>query len=169
MCDVSTALAVAGQVVSYQQKKAENKAIKRDQNTTRQNADKGYLHDVNKIDREKVNADREKAIAEISSKKERSAEIAQKTNLGFGNSTKIVQSIGALFDDDWNMINRDYSKDMTTLQDQQSEAYANLTKTYNSLSSPIEPSRMGLIIDVASTSYEGYQKNQTNKNAKKTT
>ena len=166
MCDVSTALAVAGQVVSYQNKKAENKAIRRDQETTRRNADKGYLHDVNKIDREKVNADREKVLAEISSKKERDGEIAQSLNLGFGNSTKIVQSIGALFDDDWNTINREYDKDITTFQDQQTEAYANLSKTYNSLTPPIDPSRTGLIIDVASTSYEGYQRNQTNKNKK---
>jgi len=166
MCDVSTALAVAGQVVSYQNKKAENKAIRRDQETTRRNADKGYLHDVNKIDREKVNADREKVLAEISSKKERDGEIAQSLNLGFGNSTKIVQSIGALFDDDWNTINREYDKDITTFQDQQTEAYANLSKTYNSLTPPIDPSRTGLIIDVASTSYEGYQRNETNKNKK---
>ena len=167
MCDVSTALAVAGQVVSYQNKKAENKAIRRDQETTRRNADKGYLHDVNKIDREKVNADREKTLAEISSKKERDAEIAQSLNLGFGNSTKIVQSIGAMFDDDWNTINRDYSKDVTTLQDQKSEAFANQQKTYNSLTPPTDPSRTGLFIQVASQGYEGYQKNQTNTNAKK--
>ena len=169
MCDVQAALQVAGAVVQYQNKKAENKAIRRDQNTTRRNADKGYLHDMTKIDREKVNADREKVIAEISSKKERDGEIAQSLNLGFGNSTKIVQSIGAMFDDDWNTINRDYSKDLTTFQDQQSEAYANLSKTYNSLTPPIEPSRTGLIIDVASASYEGYQKNENNKNTKKTT
>ena len=141
MCTVQAALQVAGAVVQYQQKKAENKAIRRDQETTRRNADKGYLHDMTKIDREKVSADREKTLAEISSKKERDGEIAQSLNLGFGNSTKIVQSIGAMFDDDWNTINRDYSKDVTTFQDQQSEAYANLSKTYNSLTPPIEPSR----------------------------
>ena len=169
MCTVQAALQVAGAVVQYQNKKAENKAIRRDQDTTRRNADKGYLHDMTKIDREKVNADREKAIAEISSKKERDGEIAQSLNLGFGNSTKIVQSIGAMFDDDWNTINRDYSKDLTTFQDQQSEAYANQAKTYNSLTSPTEPSRTGLFIQVASQGYEGYQRNQTNKNAKKTT
>ena len=167
MCSIPAALQIAGSVVQYQQKKAENKAIRRDQDTTRRNADKGYLHDMTKIDREKVSADREKTLAEISSKKERDGEIAQSLNLGFGNSTKIVQSIGAMFDDDWNTINRDYSKDVTTFQDQQSEAYANLSKTYNSLTPPIEPSRTGLIIQVASQGYEGYQRNETNKNAKK--
>lgn len=167
MCSIPAALQIAGSVVQYQQKKAENKAIRRDQETTRRNADKGYLHDMTKIDREKVNADREKTLAEISSKKERDAEIAQSLNLGFGNSTKIIQSIGALFDDDWNTINRDYSKDVTTLQEQQSEAYANQVKTYNSLAPPTDPSRTGLFIQVASQGYEGYQKNQTNKKATK--
>jgi len=167
MCDIQTALAVAGTVQSFREKKAENKAIRRDQETTRRNADKGYLHDMTKIDREKVNADREKALAEISSKKERDGEIAQSLNLGFGNSTKIVQSIGALFDDDWNTINRDYSKDVTTLQEQQSEAFANQAKTYNSLTPPTDPSRTGLIIDVASTAYEGYESNQDKQKPKK--
>ena len=72
-----------------------------------------------------------------------------------------------MFDDDWNTISRDYSKDVTTLQEQQSEAYANQAKTYNSLTSPTEPSRTGLIIDVASSAYEGYQTSQNNKKAKK--
>ena len=167
MCSPEAALAIAGQVVSYQQKKADNKAIRRDQETTRRNADKGYLHDLQKIDNEKVNADQEKAVAELRSKTERDAEVAQSLNLGFGNSTKIVQSIGGLFDDDWNSINRDYSKDMTTLTDQKSEAYANLSKTYNSLASPTEPSRAGLIIGIASSGYDGYQTSQTNKKPKK--
>src|SRR6056300_983147 len=157
MCDIQSALAVAGTVQSYREQKAQNAAIRRDQEATRRNADKGYLHDMTKIDREKVNADREKTLAEISSKKEKEAEIAQSLNLVFGNSTKIVQSIGALFDDDWNTINRDYSKDVTTLQDQQSEAYANQVKTYNSLAPPTDPSRTGLFIQVASQGYEGYQ------------
>ena len=167
MCTVQAALQVAGAVVQYQQKKAENKAIRRDQETTRRNADKGYLHDMVKIDQEKVNADMEKTKAEIRSKAEKNLEISQKTNLGFGNNTKIVQSIGYLFDDDWNEITSGYDKDVQIFQNQQTEAYANLSKTYNSLKPPIEPSRTGLIIDVASSAYGGYEANQTNKGAKK--
>jgi len=168
MCSPEAALKIAGTVAEYQQKKATNKGIRRDQEITRRNADKGYLHDMTKIDREKVNADREKKLAEIISKKERDGEIAQALNSGFGNGTKIVQSIGALFDDDWNTISRDYSKDVTTLQEQQSEAFANQAKTYNSLTPPIDPSRTGLIIEVASSAYQGYQTNETNKKPKKT-
>ena len=167
MCTVQAALQVAGAVVSYQQKKAENKAIRRDQETTRRNADKGYLHDLNKIDQEKVNADMEKAKAEIKTKAERDGEIAQKTNLGFGNNTKIVQSIGALYDEDWNEITSGYDKDIQLFANQKTEAYANMSKTYNSLKPPIEPSRTGLLIDVGSSAYEGYQNSQTNTEAKK--
>ena len=167
MCSPEAALAIAGQVVSYQQKKAENKAIRRDQDTSRSNADKGYLHDLQKIDNEKVLADREKALAELKTKNEREAEIAQKLNLGFGNSTKIVQSIGALYDEDWISIGNEYSKDMITLDNQKSEAYANMSKTYNSLTPPIEPSKAGLIIGVATSANSGYQTSQTNKKAKK--
>ena len=166
MCTVQAALQVAGAVVQYRQKKAENKAIRRDQETTRRNADKGYLHDLNKIDQEKVNADMEKAKAEVKTKAERDGEIAQKTNLGFGNNTKIVQSIGALYDEDWNEITSGYEKDNQMFQNQKIEAYANLSKTYNSLRPPTEPSRTGLMLDIASTAYGGYQDSQTKKGAK---
>lgn len=166
MCSIPAALQIAGSVVEYQNKKAENKAIRRDQETTRRNADRGYLHDMNKIDQEKVNADMEKSKAEIKSKAEKNLEISQKTNLGFGNNTKIVQSIGYLFDDDWNEITSGYDKDVQIFQNQQTEAYANLSKTYNSLKPPIEPSRTGLIIDVASSAYKGYETYKTNQEAK---
>ena len=166
MCTVQAALQIAGAVVSYQQKKADNKAIRRDQETTRRNADRGYLHDMVKIDQEKVNADMEKTKAEIKSKAEKNLEVSQKINLGFGNNTKIVQSIGYLFDDDWNEITSGYDKDVQIFQNQQTEAYANLSKTYNSLRPPTEPSRTGLMIDIASSAYEGYETSQTNKGAK---
>ena len=166
MCNIGAAIQVASLVQGYREKKAQNKAIRRDQETSRRGFDRGYLHDMNKIDQEKVNADKEKVKAEIKSKAEKNLEISQKTNLGFGNSTKIVQSIGYLFDEDWIAITSDYDKDVQTFQNQQTEAYANLHKGYNSLTSPIEPSRTGLMIEVASVSYDAYQKNQTNKTAK---
>ena len=167
MCDIQSALAVAGAVQSYQQKKADNKAIRRDQETTRRNADRGYLHDLNKIDQEKVNADMEKAKAELKTKATRDGEIAQKINLGDANNTKIVQSIGALYDEDWNEITSGYDKDMQLFSNQKTEAYANMTKTYNSLKPPTEPSRAGLMLDIASSSYDGYQRSQTNADPKK--
>ena len=167
MCNIGAAIQVAGLVQGYREKKAQNKAIRRDQETSRKGFDRGYLHDMNKIDQEKVNADKEKVKAEIKSKAEKNLEISQKTNLGFGNSTKIVQSIGYLFDEDWIAITSDYDKDVQTFQNQQTEAYANLHKGYNSLTSPIEPSRTGLMLEIGAVSYDAYQKNQTDKGAKK--
>ena len=167
MCDIQAALQVAGAVVSHRQKKADNKAIRRDQETTRRNADKAYLHDIVKIDQEKINADREKLLAEIRTKAKRDGEIAQKVNLGNANNTKIVQSLGALYDEDWVDITSGYDKDITLFQNQQTEAYANLSKTYNSLKPPTDPSRTGLMLDVATAANSGYQRSQTNKEAKK--
>ena len=167
MCSIPAALQIAGSVVQYQQKKAENKAIRRDQETTRRNADRGYLHDLNKIDQEKVNADMEKKKAELKTKATRDGEIAQKINLGNANNTKIVQSIGALYDEDWNEITSGYDKDMQLFSNQKTEAYANMTKTYNSLKPPTDPSRTGLMLDIASSANGGYQRSQTNADPKK--
>jgi len=167
MCDIQAALQVAGAVVSHRQKKADNKAIRRDQETTRSNADKAYLHDMVKIDQEKINADREKALAEFRTKAKRDGEIAQKVNLGNANSTKIVQSLGALYDEDWIEITRGYDKDIQLFQSQQSEAFANQAKTYNSLKPPTDPSNIGLALEVATAANGGYQRNETNKEAKK--
>lgn len=167
MCSIPAALSIVGQVASYQQKKADNTAIRRDQETTRRNADKGYLHDLNKIDQETINADMEKTKAEVTSKAERDSEISQSLNLGFGNSTKIVQSIGSMFDSDWNEITSGYEKDNQMFANQKTEAYANLSKTYNSLSPPADPSRTGLIIGVATSANEGYATYKANQKPKK--
>ena len=166
MCNIGAAIQVAGLVQGYREKKAINKGIRRDQDTSRKNFDKAYLHDLNKIDQEKVTADKEKVKAEISSKAEKNLEISQKTNLGFGNSTKIVQSIGYLFDEDYIAITSDHDKDVQTFQNQQTEAYANLHKGYNSLTPPVDPSRTGLILDVGSTVYEAYEKDKKQGDAK---
>jgi len=167
MCDVQAALQVAGAVVAHRQKKADNKAIRRDQETTRRNADKAYLHDLNKIDQEKILADQEKLIAEIRTKAKRDGEIAQKVNLGNANSTKIVQSLGQLYDEDWIDITRGYDKDITLFKNQQTEAYANQVKVYNSLKPPTDPSRTGLMLEVATAANGGYQRDLERKEAKK--
>ena len=124
------------------------------------------MHDINKIDQEKVNADREKAKAEFETKNKRDGEIAQKLNLGFGNSTKIIQSIGALYDEDWNHISNEYDKDNQMFKNQRTEAYANMSKTYNSLKPPTDPSRTGLMLEVAGAANSGYQRDLKRKEAK---
>lgn len=167
MCDIQAALQVAGAVTAYRQKKVDNAAIRRDQETTRSNADKAYLHDMVKIDQEKINADMEKTKAEMRTKAERDREIAQKINLGNANDTKIVQSIGAMYDEDWIDITSGYEKDIQLFKNQQTEAYANQVKTYNSLKPPTDPSRTGLMLDVATAANGGYQRSQTNQAPKK--
>jgi len=167
MCDVQAALQVVGAVVSHRQKKADNKAIRRDQETTRRNADKAYLHDLNKIDQEKVNADMEKTKAEIETKAEREAKVSQSLNLNFGNSVKVVQSISGLYDSDWINIGSEYSKDLQLFTNQKTEAFANMSKTYNSLTPSTDPSNIGLALQVASSANSGYQRNETKKGAKK--
>jgi hypothetical protein len=167
MCDIPTALAVMSTVQGYQDKKTQNKAVRRDQTTSRRNADKGYLHDLNKIDQEKVTAGMELTKSKISSKAARDGDVAAKINLGFGNGVKIVQSIGSMFDEDWITATSGYDKDMQSLAFQKDEAYANMQKTYNSLTPPIEPSRNGLILDIGAKGYAGYQTYKTNKEAKK--
>lgn len=166
MCDIQSALAVAGAVQGYRQKKVDNQAIRRDQETTRRNADKAYLHDLNKIDQEKVSADMEKTLAEIRTKAKRDGEIAQKQNLGNANNTKIVQSIGQLYDEDWVDITRGYDKDVTLFRNQQTEAYANQVKIYNSLKPPTDPSRTGLMLEVATAANGGYQRDKKRREAK---
>jgi len=169
MCNaayVQAGLAIAGAVQGHREKKATNSAIRRDQDTSRRNADKGYLHDLNKIDQEKITADMEKTKAEISLKAEKEGEIAQATNLGFGNGIKIVQSIGALYDEDWIDITSSYDKDLQLFTRQKDEAFANMSKTYNSLTPPIDPSSTGLIIGVASSASQGYYQNEKDKKEK---
>ena len=165
MCDIQAALQVAGAVQSHRQKKADNVAIRRDQETTRRNADKAYLHDLNKIDQEKILADQEKLLAEIRTKAKRDGEIAQKVNVGNANSTKIVQSVGALYDEDWVDITRGYDKDVTLFRNQQTEAYANQVKIYNSLKPPTDPSRTGLMLEVATAANGGYQRDKKRREA----
>jgi len=167
MCNIGAAIQVASLVQGYREKKAINKGIRRDQDESRKNFDRGYLHDINKIDQEKVNADREKKKAEIKSKFEKNAQTSELMNLGAGNNVKIVQSIGYLFDQDWVEITSEYDKDVQTFQNQQTEAYANLHKGYNSLTPPVDPSRTGLMLEIGATTYDAYQNNQNNKGAKK--
>ena len=168
MCNAyaQAGLAVVSAYQGYREKKAQNKAIRRDQDTSRRNADKGYMHDLNKIDQEKINADMERTKSEISIKAEREKEIAQATNLGFGNGVKIVQSIGQLYDADWLEVTSSYDKDMQLFANQKTEAFANMSKTYNSLTAPLDPSRTGLLLDVASSASNGYYQNEKDKKAK---
>ena len=159
MCSVQAAMA-GGQIVGKVQEHREAKALaasKRAANDrTRENAQVAYMRDINKIDQEKVQADQEKTVAEFKTKQESKKKLAQALNLNAGNRVAIVQDIGSLYNDEYTEINRDYKGDMITLANQTTDAYANMAKVFNSLQPVVEPSRTGLLLDIASTAGTGY-------------
>ena len=61
-----------------------------------------------------------------------------------------------LYNDEYTEINREYKGDMITLANQTTDAYANMAKVYNSIAPVVEPSRTGLLLDIATTAGEGY-------------
>ena len=159
MCSIQAAMAgvqIAGKMQEYREQKALAASKRAANDRTRENAQVAYMRDINKIDQEKVQADQEKAVAEFKTKQESKKKLAQALNLNAGNSVAIVQDIGSLYNDEYTEINREYKGDMITLANQTTDAYANMAKTYNSIAPVVEPSRTGLILDIAMTAGEGY-------------
>ena len=162
-----TAISAVGQIQEYREQKALAASKRASQNQTRINANIAYMRDINKIDQEKVQADQEKAVAEFKTKQESKKKLAQALNLNAGNSVAIVQDIGSLYNNEYTEIMRDYKGDMITLAGQTTDAYANMAKVYNSLEPVVEPSRTGLLLDLATTGAQGYINYDTAKAAKK--
>jgi hypothetical protein len=159
MCSIQAAMAgvqIVGKVQEYREQKALAASKREANNRTRENAQVAYMRDINKIDQEKVQADQEKAVAEFKTKQESKKKLAQALNLNAGNSVAIVQDIGSLYNDEYTEINREYKGDMITLANQTTDAYANMAKVFNSIAPVTEPSRTGLLLDVATTAGEGY-------------
>ena len=159
MCSIQAAMAgvqIVGKVQEYREQKALAASKRAANDRTRENAQVAYMRDINKIDQEKVQADQEKAVAEFKTKQESKKKLAQALNLNVGNNVAIVQDIGSLYNDEYTEINRDYKGDMITLAGQTTDAYANMAKVFNSLQPVVEPSRTGLLLDIASTAGTGY-------------
>ena len=159
MCSIQAAMAgvqIVGKVQEYREQKALAASKRATNDRTRENANVAYMRDINKIDQEKVQADQEKAVAEFKTKQESKKKLAQNLNLNAGNSVAIVQDIGSLYNDEYTEINREYKGDMITLANQTTDAYANMAKVYNSIAPVVEPSRTGLLLDIATTAGEGY-------------
>ena len=159
MCSIQAAMAgvqIVGKVQEYREQKALAASKRAANDRTRENAQVAYMRDINKIDQEKVQADQEKAVAEFKTKQESKKKLAQALNLNAGNRVAIVQDIGSLYNDEYTEINREYKGDMITLANQTTDAYANMSKVYNSIAPVTEPSRTGLLLDVATTAGEGY-------------
>ena len=159
MCDVVTALKVGTAIYNYQNEKAIAKGKRIANDRTRENADANYLANIAKIDGEKNEAAMEKSKEIFKNNMEKKAEQATGLNLGFGNATRILQSVSGKYDMSYADILR-YRQDMTALMNDESSAYANLTKTYNSIKPVTEPSRTGLALQIATLSAEGYYKNE---------
>lgn len=171
MCSIQAAMAgvqIVGKVQEHREKKALAASKRASQDRTRENANVAYMRDINKIDQEKVQADQEKAVAEFKTKMESKKKLAQALNLNAGNSVAIVQDIGSLYNDEYTEIMRDYKGDMITLGNQTQDAYANMSKVYNSLEPVTEPSRTGLLLDIATTAGSGYIAHNDATSAKKT-
>ena len=159
MCSVQAAMAgvqIVGKVQEHREAKALAASKRAANDRTRENAQVAYMRDINKIDQEKVLADQEKTVAEFKTKQESKKKLAQALNLNAGNRVAIVQDIGSLYNDEYTEINRDYKGDMITLANQTTDAYANMAKVFNSLQPVVEPSRTGLLLDIASTAGTGY-------------
>ena len=170
MCSIQAAMAgvqIVGKVQEYREQKALAASKRAANDRTRENAQVAYMRDINKIDQEKVQADQEKAAAKIKTDMEKKKKSAQALNLNAGNAVVIVQDIGSLYNDEYTEINREYKGDMITLANQTTDAYANLAKTYNSIAPVVEPSRTGLLLDVAMTAGEGYVAHTSATSAKK--
>jgi len=159
MCSIQAAMAgvqIVGKVQEYREQKALAASKRAANDRTRENAQVAYMRDINKIDQEKVQADQEKAVAEFKTKQESKKKLAQNLNLNAGNAVAIVQDIGSLYNDEYTEINREYKGDMITLANQTTDAYANMAKVFNSIAPVTEPSRTGLLLDIATTAGEGY-------------
>ena len=159
MCSIQAAMAgvqIVGKVQEYREQKALAASKRAANNITRENAQVAYMRDINKIDQEKVQADQEKAVAKFKTDMEKKKKSAQALNLNAGNAVVIVQDIGSLYNDEYTEINREYKGDKITLANQTIDAYANMAKVYNSIAPVTEPSRTGLLLDIATTAGEGY-------------
>jgi len=147
--EASAILSIVGKVAEYQaaQQQADYDEAANEQ--TRRNADQAYLEDLSRIEVERGDAAREKSIEQLKENQKRKGDQATGLNLGFGNPTRVVQNIGTVMDLDYNDINRGFERDMNTLNNQRNNSYANLQRTYNSLSPITRPSLLGLGLEVA--------------------
>ena len=152
MCspEAQLVMTVASTVMNYQNQKNVAKQHAADNSVAMGHYNESYLYDLSKIDNESGNAVREKALEEFKIKQKKALYIATALNLGFGNPLRAVQSVGGVADNDLNYVGFQFTKDMTTLQHQEHEAYAHMVKGYSSLSRPDQPSLLGTGLQIAS-------------------
>ena len=152
MCTIEAqaAMTIASVVMNYQNQKNVAKQHAADNRVAVGHYNESYLYDLSKIDNESGNAVREKALEEFKIIQKKASDIATALNLGFGNPLRAVQSAGGFADNDLNYVGFQFTKDMTTLQHQEQEAYANMVKGYSSLTAPDQPSLIGTGLQIIS-------------------
>ena len=152
MCspEAQLVMTVASTVLNYQNQKNVAKQHAADNRVAEGHYNESYLYDLSKIDNESGNAVREKALEEFKIKQKKALDIATALNLGFGNPLRAVQSVGGVADNDLNYVGFQFTKDMTTLQHQEHEAYTNMIRGYSSLTTPDQPSLIGSSLQIIS-------------------
>ena len=150
MMMISTAIQVGGAVMDYQNKKDVADTHTAANEVTMGHYNEDYLNTLSKIDNEGGNAVTEKALEEFKIQQKKSKDIAEALNLGFGDPLRAVQAVGGVADNDLNYVGFQFVKDMTTLQNQENEAYAHMVKGISSLQSPTQPSIIGTGLQIAS-------------------
>ena len=123
---------------------------------TRRNADSAYLTDLSKIETERGRASREKSTEEFRAKMKARKDAAKALNAGFGNPLRVAQDIGSVFDAEYNDIAFDFEADMNALNNQRTDAYANLTRIYNNIAPVYMPNSNDLLLRVGNAGAETY-------------
>jgi|DEB0MinimDraft_4_1074332.scaffolds.fasta_scaffold01740_4 hypothetical protein len=160
MCSIQAAVAglnIATSIQEYRSKKALAKTQRAVNERTRENSDKAYLYDIQRIDNERVAANREKVMEEFRQSQESIKKQSQALNLNAGNSDKIIQDIAGTYDMQFLDVARDYETDMVRLLGKEQEAYAAQERRYNSIAPVVEPSRTGLLLNIGVNAAKGYQ------------
>ena len=152
MCspEAQLVMTIASTVMNYQNQKNVAKQHAADNRVAEGHYNESYLYDLSKIDNESGNAVREKVLEEFKIKQKKALDIATALNLGFGNPLRAVQSVGGVADNDLNYVGFQFTKDMTTLQHQEHESYANYVKGLSTLTRPDQPSLLATGLQIAS-------------------
>ena len=152
MCNAQAVVAglqVAGTVAKYQDDKSAAQTKANANETSRRNADQAYLEDISRIDMERTMADREKRLADFTATQAKKKEAAASLNAGFGNPLAAFQAAGFDADMELGMNSVDYTADLVKIGWQQRDSYATLQRTYNGLSTPRNPSKIGAALEIA--------------------
>ena len=123
---------------------------------TRANADQAYLNDLSKIETERGQAAREKGTEEFRAKLKRMKDLAKAQNSGFGNALRVAQDVGTAFDADYNDIAFGFESDMITLNNQRTDAYANMQRIYNNIAPVYMPNSTDLALRVGNAAVDTY-------------